>query len=90
MASPAGRLEPDGQANPQRQQDAPQMELEPATVAARHVWEDLEAWAIGKAESALEAVPRAFTPDDKDYLTSRANLMQNIAAGARKKLEANR
>lgn len=65
-----------------------EMALEPATVAARHVWEDLEAWAIGKAETALEAVPRAFAQDDKDYLTSRAQLMQTIAAGARKKLEA--
>lgn len=64
------------------------MALEPATVAARHVWEDLEQWAIGKAETALEAVPRAFAPEDKDYLTSRAQLMQTIAAGARKKLEA--
>lgn len=64
------------------------MALEPATVAARHVWEDLEAWAITKAETALEAVPRAFAPADKDYLTSRAQLMQTIAAGARKKLEA--
>jgi len=58
------------------------MALEPAKVAAGHVWEDLEQWA------ALEAVPRAFAPADKDYLTSRAQLMQTIAAGARKKLEA--
>ena len=64
------------------------MALEPAAVAARHVWEDLEQWAIGKAEAALEAVPRAFAPHDKDYLTTRAQLMQTIAAGARKKLEA--
>lgn len=74
--------------DPARQPDAPQMALEPATVAARHVWEDLEQWAIAKAETALEAVPRAFAPDDKDYLTARAQLMQTIAAGARKKLEA--
>ncbi len=64
------------------------MALDPADVAARHVWEDLEAWAIGKVETALEAAPRAFAPADKDYLTSRAQLMQTIAAGARKKLEA--
>lgn len=86
MAKTAGRMEPHGAAN--HNQDAPQMALEPATVAARHVWEDLETWAIGKAEIALEGVSRAFTPDDKDYLTTRANLMQTIAAGARKKLEA--
>ena len=64
------------------------MALDPADVARRHVWEDLEAWAIGKAKTALESVPRAFAPADKDYLTSRAQLMQTIAAGARKKLEA--
>jgi hypothetical protein len=52
------------------------------------VWEELEAWAMGKAETALEGVARAFAPEDKDYLTSRAQLMQTIAAGARKKLEA--
>jgi len=64
------------------------MALDPPSVARRHVWEELEAWAMGKAETALEGVARAFAPEDKDYLTSRAQLMQTIAAGARKKLEA--
>ena len=63
------------------------MALEPATVAARHVWEELEQWAIAKAETALEAVPRAFAPEDKQYLTTRAETLQKIAAGARTKLE---
>ncbi len=63
------------------------MALEPAKVAAGHVWEDLEQWAITKAEIALEAVPRAFAPADKDYLTTRAETLQKIAAGARTKLE---
>jgi hypothetical protein len=51
------------------------------------VWEELEAWAMGKVETALEAVPRAFAPADKDYLTTRAETLQKIAAGARTKLE---
>ena len=63
------------------------MALDPADVARRHVWEDLEAWAMGKVETALEGVPRAFAPEDKQYLTTRAETLQKIAAGARTKLE---
>ena len=73
--------------HPTRQPDAPQMALDPPSVARRHVWEELEAWAMGKVETALEAVPRAFAPADKDYLTTRAETLQKIAAGARTKLE---
>jgi hypothetical protein len=74
-------------ADPARQSELPQMALDPPSVARRHVWEELEAWAMGKVETALEAVPRAFAPADKDYLTTRAETLQKIAAGARTKLE---
>jgi hypothetical protein len=74
-------------ADPAHQSELPHMALDPADVARRHVWEDLEAWAMGKAETALEGVPRAFAPEDKQYLTTRAETLQKIAAGARTKLE---
>ena len=63
------------------------MALELATVAAQHVDEELIEIATAKAESALEAVPRAFAPDDKQYLTAKAERWQKWAATARKQME---
>ena len=65
------------------------MALEPATVAARHVDEELMEIATAKAEAALEAVPRAFASDDKQYLTARAERWQKWAATARKQMDRN-
>jgi hypothetical protein len=63
------------------------MALEPATVAQQHVDEELMEMATAKAEAALEAVPRAFTPEDKQYLTAKAERWQKWAATARKQME---
>ena len=63
------------------------MALDPATVAARHVDEELMELAVARAEAALEAVSRALPGQDRDYLTSRAERWQKWAATAKKQME---
>ena len=64
------------------------MALEPATVAARHVDEELMEIATARAEAALEAVSRALPGQDREYLTTKAERWQKWAATARKQMEA--
>lgn len=62
------------------------MALEPATVAARHVDEELMEIAAAKAEAALEAVLRVLPGQDREYLTAKAERWQKWAATARKQM----
>lgn len=65
------------------------MALEPATVAVRHVDEELAEIATAKAEAALEGLARALPGQDRDYLTSKAERWQKWAATALKQMERN-
>ena len=77
------RIAPD----PTREPDAPQMALEPATVATGHVDEELTEIAARKAEAALDAVSRALPGHDREYLTAKAERWQKWADTARKQME---
>lgn len=63
------------------------MALDPTEIARKYVDEELAEIAITKAEAALDAIGRAFAPDDKQYLTARAERWQKWAATARKQME---
>jgi hypothetical protein len=63
------------------------MALEPATVAARHVDEELMEIATAKAEAAMDGLARAQPGQDREYLTAKVARWQKWAATAQKQME---